>query len=212
MTNTQKPTYSITPDKFFDRDQRRKMIKTASEKADLDLLKGRTTWPVRYMLVDLAFYSGLRVGEMAALKIGDIELQAKDPHIIVQNGKGNKKRAVYIDKELAKHLKQFIQLKKKTLEESIEPDVPLFAGRDNAHVPPITLQKSFKVALKEAGLPDHLSIHSARHTYATFLLHDTKNLKYVQKQLGHSTMTMTGLYADIMPEENGALANMIKRE
>ncbi len=211
MTKARKPTYSITPDKFFDRDQRRKIIKTAEERAALDLLKGRKTWPVRYMLVDLAFYSGLRVSEMAALKIADI-IQTADPYIIVRNGKGDKKRAVYIDKQLARHLKQFIQLKKKTLEESTEPDAPLFAGRDNNHVPPITLYKSFKIAVQAAGLPDHFSVHSARHTYATFLLHDTKNLKYVQKQLGHSTMMMTGLYADIMPEENGTLANMITRD
>jgi integrase len=53
------------------------------------------------------------------------------------------------------------------------------------------------------------SIHSARHTYGTHLYHATKNLRYVQKQLGHSNITMTSIYADILPSENGKLANMI---
>ena len=49
------------------------------------------------MLVDLTLYSGLRVGEMAALKVGDIFFKEPDPYIIVRHDKGNKKRTVYID-------------------------------------------------------------------------------------------------------------------
>ncbi len=51
---------------------------------------------------------------------------------------------------------------------------------------------------------------SVSHTYATFLLHATNNLRYVQKQLGHSKISMTALYADVLPSENGSLANMIR--
>ncbi len=204
--------YTITPDKFLKREERNKLLRIAKERAELDLLKGRKTWLKRYMLVDLALFSGLRVAEIAALKVKDVDLSSKDPNITVRNGKGNKKRVVYIDKELAKHLKHFFQLKVKTFWEGAEPESPLFTGQKDAHAQPITLMKSFKVALKEANLPMTYSIHSARHTYASFLLHDTKNLRYVQKQLGHSTIAMTALYADIMPEENGALANMISRD
>lgn len=204
--------YSITPDKFLDREERRMLIKTAREKSELDLLYGRRTWPVRYMLIDLAFYSGLRVAEISALKVGDLELRPADPHLFVEKGKGNKKRAVYLDKELVKHLKEYLKLKKNSWGEAIDSDAPLFPGRDGEHCKPITLMKSFKVALKTAGLPERYSIHSARHTYATFLLHDTKNMRYVQRQLGHSSIAMTALYADIMPEENGMLANKIVRD
>ena len=63
--------------------------------------------------------------------------------------------------------------------------------------------------LEESNLPIHFSIHSARHTYATFLLHATNNLRYVQKQLGHSKISMTALYADVLPSENGSLANKL---
>ena len=212
MTKKRKP-YTLTPEDYMSREERKQLIKTCQERAELDLMKGRKAWPVRWMLVDLALFSGMRVAEMAALKIGDINLNSKtDPHLIVRNGKGNKKRAVWFDKELAKHLKQFISYKAKVLQQSIEPDAPLLDGRSGQHSTINTLQKSFKEAINAAGLRNKLSIHSARHTYATFLLKDSGNLRYVQQQLGHSNISMTSIYASILPEENGKLANMISRD
>jgi integrase/recombinase XerD len=68
---------------------------------------------------------------------------------------------------------------------------------------------SFKKVTEKAGLPLHYSIHSARHTYATILLAKTSNLRFVQKQLGHASLNMTSLYANILPEMNHDLANAI---
>jgi len=60
------------------------------------------------------------------------------------------------------------------------------------------LQQIWKLAVKEAGLPKELSIHSARHTLAVHLLKKTSNLRQVQKQLGHSSpATTANMYADI---------------
>jgi len=203
-------TYNIDREKILDFDQRSKLLKTCRDKAELDLLHGRETWVKRYMLVDLALFSGLRVAEITNLKIGDIELTTKDPYLIVRKGKRGKKRDVYLDKELVKHLKDFISWKKKTMCEAVEVDNPLFTGRNGEHCAVITLMKSFKRAIEESNLPSHYSIHNARHTYATFLLHATNNLRYVQKQLGHSKISMTALYADVLPSENGSLANKIR--
>ena len=202
--------YRITREKFLDEDERGRLLKTCKDQADLDLLHGRRTWVSRYMLVDLALFTGLRVSEIASLKLKDIHLTVKDPYLIVRNGKRGKARDVYLDRGLVKHLKQYIK-QKRTWDESIDPDAPLFTGR-NGHCATITLMKSFKRAIEEAGLPDHYSIHSARHTYATFLLRDSKNLQYVRKQLGHTQIAMTALYADVLPSENGNLANMIRRD
>ncbi len=207
-----KTSYTITPEQFFSRDERKRLMKTCEELAELDMIKGRQTWVVRYMLVDLAIYTGLRVGEIASLKIGDLFLTGNDPYLIVRNGKGNKRRTVYMDKELRSHIKKFIDYKKKSLKQSIDDNAPLFTGREETHSPPITLMKSFKQAIVKSGIRKDLSIHSARHTYATFLLNDTKNLKYVQKQLGHANISMTAHYANILPEQNGTLANKIERD
>ena len=203
-------TYIIDREKILDHEQRAKLIRTCRDRAELDLLHGRETWVKRYMLVDLALFTGLRVAEIANLTIGDINLKAKDHYLIVRKGKRGKKRDVYLDKELVKHIKAFIDWKKKTMKEKVEADCPLFTGRDGKHCAVITLMKSFKRAIEESNLPLHYSIHSARHTYATFLLHSTNNLRYVQKQLGHSKISMTALYADVLPSENGNLANKIR--
>jgi site-specific recombinase XerD len=192
--------------------KRDKLLKFCREKAELDLMKGRITWTVRYMLVNLALYSGLRVSEIAKLKIQDLSLdKVDDPYLYVKNGKRGKSRDVYLDTEIVKELRKFISYKKKTLKDSIEPEAPLFAGRGGNHSTTTTLQISFKKAIEESGLNPHYSIHSARHTYGTHLYHTTQNLRYVQKQLGHSNITMTSLYADVMPSENGRLANMIRK-
>ena len=135
--------YVITPEDFMSRKERQQLMKICKEHSELDLIKGRQTWPIRYMLVDLALYSGLRVSEMAALKVGDLVFNESDPFIIVRHGKGNKKRTVYIDQKLAKHLKEFINYKGKALNQSIDIESPLFAGRDGKHSPPITLNEIF---------------------------------------------------------------------
>ena len=204
--------YVITPEDFMSRKERQQLMKICREHSELDLIKGRQIWPIRYMLVDLALYSGLRVSEMAALKVGDLVFNESDPFVIVRHGKGNKKRTVYIDQKLAKHLKEFINYKRKALDQDVDLDSPLFTGRDGKHSPPITLMKSFKQAFEASGLPSRYSIHKARHTYATYLLHDTVNLRYVMQQLGHSDISMTTLYANILPEENGHLVNKIRRD
>lgn len=209
---SKRKAYVITPEDYLTRDERRRLMKTSRELADLDLLKGRKTWPVRYMLIDLALFTGLRVAEIAGIKLGDLNLTDKDPYLIVQHGKGNKKRTVYFDQKLCKHLKDFLKYKDRTLKQSNEANFPLFSGREGMHSPPITLMKSFKQAVIASNIRKELSIHSARHTYATFLLHDCKNLRYTQNQLGHSNINMTSLYASILPEENGKLANTIVRD
>ena len=64
------------------------------------------------------------------------------------------------------------------------------------------LQQIWKFAVKRAGLPKELSIHSARHSMAVHLLKKTGNLRQVQKQLGHaSPATTANMYADISFED-----------
>jgi len=62
-------SYNIDREKILDLDQRSKLLKTCRDKAELDLLHGRETWIKRNMLVNLVLYTGLRVSEIANLKI-----------------------------------------------------------------------------------------------------------------------------------------------
>lgn len=204
----QKQPYQINRKKFMGPEEIERLLKLCDEKAIVDMAKGRTTWVTRYMLVHLALRSGLRVSEIASLKIEDLKLTGRDNYLVV-TGKRGKRRDVYLDHDLVRHLKNYINLKKKAWGQTTDRVAPLLTGRGGGHYTTTALQISFKKAAAEAGLPGHYSIHSCRHSYATMLLAKTNNLRFVQKQLGHASLTMTALYADVLPEMNQALANSI---
>ena len=87
-----------------------------------------------------------------------------------RKGKGNKSGYVTIDRALAKHLKDFIAWKK-TTGELADAEAPLLTGSaDGRPYTTRSLQLQFKEVLTNAGLPTHYSIHSCRHTFATYLL------------------------------------------
>ena len=205
--------YKITRDKFLSAKEVRRLLRLCEERALVDLVKGRKTWVTRYMLIHLALNSGLRVSEIAALKINDLFLNSRsDTYLIVRRGKGRgsvgRKRDVYLDKEIVKHLKQYLGVKR-TWGEPVDDVSPFFSGRAGKHFSITALEISFKKAIKAAELPCHYSIHSSRHTYATMLLAKTSNLRFVQKQLGHANLNMTALYANVLPEMNQSLANAL---
>ena len=201
--------YTITRHKFFSVDEARRLHEICQKHAVTDLKAKRSTWVTRYMLVHLALHSGLRVSEIASLKISDLYFNSKDNYLVVQCGKGGRKRDVYLDKELVKHLHDYIRIKRNLWRESIDSDAPLFSGRGSRHYTTTALEISFKKAIEKAGLPKRYSIHSSRHTYATMLLAKTNNIRFTQKQLGHASITMTSLYADVLPEMNQTLAEAI---
>ncbi len=205
--------YSITRDKFLSPHEARHLLKVCQEKAEADLSEGRKTWITRYMLVHLALNSGLRVFELANLEIRDLHIfNCMDTFLIVRHGKGRgagKKRDVYLDNDIVQHLKKHIEIKKEFFRESVSSQAPLFASHKGNKFTTTGLHISFKKACQFAKLPPHYTIHSSRHTYATLLLAKAKNIRFVQKQLGHASIDMTSLYADVLPEENQKLAEMI---
>jgi site-specific recombinase XerD len=65
-----------------------------------------------------------------------------------------------------------------------------------------SLQKFFKDIIEKAGLPGHYHIHCLRHTYTTFLLTASNhNYRFAQKQLGHSSLRTTQVYAGVVEQQ-----------
>ena len=172
-----------------------KQLRTVTEARKItDLKAGRIGGVRAWMLVDLALSTGLRVSEMAALKIKDIDFKRSCLSVARLKRKKRTKETLALGKDIALHLKEYIAdmgLKKGSL----------FVGSRG----PLTaqgLQRIWKRSVKLAGLPKELSIHSARHTIAVHLLRKTGNLRQVQKQLGHaSPATTANMYADISFED-----------
>ena len=159
-----------------------------------DLRDGRIAGVHTWLVVDLALATGLRVSEMAAIQIQDIDLKRSFIKVKRRKRKKTIVDSLAISPELNKHLKEYIEWAGLT-------SGVLFIGKRG----PMTsrgLQQTWTRAVKEAGLPKELSIHSARHSMAVHLLKKTSNLRQVQKQLGHaSPATTANMYADISFED-----------
>ena len=185
---------AIDRDKYMDKAEGKQLRQHAKDRAFLDLKAGRVGGVRAWMLVDLALSTGLRVSELAALKIEDVDL--KRSYLLVVRLKRKKKRSetLAIEMDLAPHLKEYIAW-------TGRKSGSLFEGSRG----PLTaqgLQRIWKRSIKLAGLPKELSIHSARHTYAVRLYSQTNDLVLVQRQLGHvSPMTTANMYIH-MPFED----------
>ena len=99
-----------------------------------------------------------------------------------------------------KHLSSFLEWKR-TMNEPIDKDDFLLLSSHGKSYSTRALQYAFKAAMKESGLPSYYSIHSLRHSYGTYLYQRTKDLRLVQKQLGHSSIATTTIYSDVTMEE-----------
>ena len=186
--------------KYMDADEARRLRTVTEAWAITDLQAGRVRGPLVWAVVDAAMLTGLRVSELARLKVGDFDQKRGALRVWRHKRSEPKQETLAIPAELAEHLKAFIVWK----EQASQPtgkDAALFVGKRG----PLTTQglmQVWKSAIKRAGLPKELSIHSARHTMAVHLLRKTGNLRQVQKQLGHaSPATTANMYADVSFED-----------
>lgn len=166
----------------------------------------RSRW-LEWFVVELAFETGLRVGEMSSLMCGDLVLDAERAGVLVRCGKGGKARYVRVRKEFCKTAERFLAWKAQ-VSESVDSEAPVFVSAMTGRRMTVrALQKVFERVCKKAGVEGH-SIHHCRHTYATELLRASKgNLRLVQKQLGHAKITTTQVYADVFDEDMGEAVN-----
>ena len=131
---------------------------------------------------------GLRVSEVAALKIGDLD--SSRMVIRVEHGKGGKSRYVMLSPQLLTILRIYWRLAK--------PGHWLFPGRDVGRpVSTATLQAACRVAVREAGLTKPVTVHTLRHSFATHLLEAGTDIRIIQVLLGHSRLATTAIYTRV---------------
>ena len=184
----------IDRNKYMDAKEARQLRTVTEARGIVDLRAGRVLGVHAWMLVDLALSTGLRVSEMAALRIRDVDLKRACLSVVRLKRKKKVRETLALGKDIAQHLKEYIAW-------TGQKKGRLFVGCRG----PLSaqgLQRIWKRAIYLAGLPEELSIHSARHTIAVALLRKTGNLRQVQKQLGHaSPATTANMYADITFED-----------
>ena len=193
----------VTHEDFLTLDQVRRLKEHCRQQAAASV-PDRRRQPVRdWMILHIALDAGLRVSEICGLEIRDLILDRENASVIVRDGKGHKKRGVRIGESLREHLAEFLAWKE-SAGEPATARAPLLTSSRSGHRPLTrsAVFRIFKANAKAIGLPPRFSIHSCRHTYASLLYRASKyNIRLVQKQLGHSSIQTTQIYADVLSED-----------
>ncbi|MFC4262633.1 tyrosine-type recombinase/integrase [Ferruginibacter yonginensis] len=141
-----------------------------------------------------AYSAGLRVSEVAALKIKNIDSDRMQ--IFVENAKGKKDRYVTLSPILLDILREYIKSYKP------KPKVYLFESELSKEAYPTrTLQRIFQLAKEKAGIKKEIGIHSLRHSFATHLLEKGTDIRYIKDILGHFNIKTTERYLHVSKKD-----------
>ena len=159
-------------------------------------------------MVLLSFWSGMRVGEIAALKISDVISLEGIVHDEIRltpgQTKGHNYRTVMIGTRLCNELNIYIS----TLA-WINVDAPLFLSqKTNSKFNPNALSQKFKRIFENAGISGATS-HSGRRTFITYLANKGVSVRVLQSLAGHKSIVTTQLYIDVNDEMKRTAVNMI---
>lgn len=139
------------------------------------------------MIISLAYASGLRVSEVVNLKIKDINIKELTIHL--KCAKGDKDRITIFSEKLSNNITQLSSKK-------ISNDY-LFESERGGKLTERTAQKVFENAFKNAKIKKDATFHSLRHSFATHLLENGTDVRYVQELLGHQNIRTTQLYTKV---------------
>ena len=150
--------------------------------------------------------------EIAQLDCGDFFIRDAISSLLVRNGKYGKRSLVRFSESLKAHLNEYMSWKQDIGEPTGPSDPLLLSSNTGRHLTTRAIEKAFKRTAARAGLSARYSIHCLRHTYAWQLYKASGyNLRLVQKQLGHSSIRTTEVYADVMePDIQDALKKLYK--
>ena len=142
-------------------------------------------------LIELLYSTGLRVSEIANLKIGDINFEKSEIKIL---GKGNKQRVVIFNNKSKEKIIKYLKNDKRLISLKTEA---LFQNKFKQTLSPRSIQRLLKKYLNFSGINSKYSTHTLRHTFATHLLEGGADIKVIQQLLGHSSPETTKIYTHL---------------
>lgn len=146
----------------------------------------------------LAYSCGLRVSEVAKMRIKDIDSERM--LILVKQGKGRKDRVTTLSDKMLNQLKIYYK--------NYRPKEWLFEGQKKGkHISARSLQNVFNAAVKKAKIKKDVTFHSLRHSFATHLLESGVDLRYIQELLGHSSSKTTEIYTHVSKKSIQGIPN-----
>jgi integrase/recombinase XerD len=181
--------------KFIERPRgERKLPKVLSEVEVAAILKAPTNLKHRCILM-LIYSAGLRLGELVAMERTDIIPERKQ--VWIRGGKGGKDRVSLLSEKLLTLLQEYL--------ETYAPRHYLFEGPKGAKYSDTSVQQVFKQAKKKAGITAPATVHTLRHSFATHLLENGTDLRYIQTLLGHSSSKTTEIYTHVSTKAIGKI-------
>ena len=154
---------------------------------DVKRLFDHTTNLKHNTMLRLCYGMGLRVSELVALKVTDIDSGNMLVHI--RRAKGKKDRYIPLPKSALTQLRTYFK--------AYRPKEYLFEGQYGGAYSSRSAQKVFHAALQRAGITKQVGIHGLRHSYATHLLEAGTDIAHIQKLLGHNDIKTTLIYTQI---------------
>ena len=139
------------------------------------------------LILSIGYGSGLRVSEVVSLKVMDVDLNELTIHL--KHGKGKKDRISILPEQIIDDLKILMSGKKM--------GDYIFESERGGKLTTATAQKVFKNALKKSGINKPATFHSLRHSFATHLLENGVDVRYVQELLGHKNIATTQVYTKV---------------
>ncbi|HBE78657.1 MAG TPA: recombinase XerC [Firmicutes bacterium] len=174
------------------RPRREKKLPVILSRQEIVKMLNATVNPKHRLLLMVTYSAGLRVSEIIRLRVEDID---SDRELIrIRNAKGNKDRYVTLSMVALEALRNYWKV--------YRPQGWLFPGPSgDKHLSPRTAEKIFEQALEKSQINKDVSIHVLRHSYATHLLEDGADLRYVQELLGHSRPETTMIYTHVTQKD-----------
>ena len=174
----------------------KKLPEVFSKKEVAKIIRSLTNQKHRTLLL-LTYGCGLRRDEVCHLRIHDVDSERKVLHI--RCGKGAKHRIVPLSDKLIETLRAYFK--------TYRPKKYLFETQPGKAYPGETAYKVFKRALKKSGIKKEVGIHALRHSYATHLLENGTDLRYIQELLGHKSSKTTEIYTHVSTQNLSNIGN-----
>lgn len=153
------------------------------------------------LIIQLAYGMGLRVSEIVALKVEDID--SKTMKVFINRAKGKKDRLVNLPESILEELRIYYK--------EYRPKEYLFEGQYGDALSTRAAQSVFRTAMKKAGIRKTVGIHSLRHSYATHLLEYGTDVSLIQKLLGHNNIKTTLNYTHVAERTIAAVKSPLDR-
>jgi integrase/recombinase XerD len=180
----------LNNEKFFmdiPRPKKPSLLPKALSTHDIKKMLGTIDNQKHELLLKMTYGMGLRVSELVNLKITDID--SKRMQVLISQSKGKKDRYVNLPESVLDLLrKYYLQYK---------PKYYLFEGQYGGQYSVRSVQAVFKKAMQKAKINKKIGVHSLRHSYATHLIEQGTDIRFVQELLGHNDIKTTMVYTGL---------------